>query len=139
KVRPVGPGPARALAAEPGEAMPHVGGVADLALLAVADDVDARVELLAHDVGHGPADAGLEGGGIRRVPGVQRLQHRGQIRRTGQAAFRASLHRAGLLPCYFTDARKAPSALLKASGCSMLARCAAFGRISRREPAMRSC
>src|SRR5881397_1553981 len=34
-----------ALSAEPGEAVPHVGGVADLALLAVADDVDAGVDL----------------------------------------------------------------------------------------------
>src|SRR4030095_3085993 len=102
--------------------------------------------LLAYDVGHGPADAGLEGGGIRRVPGVQCLQHRGQVRGTGQAsgvcrqdAFRAALHRADLLLRYFTDARKPPSALLKASGCSLWARSAAFGRISRREPSMRSC
>ena len=41
------------LAAEAGQAVLHVGGVAGLAFLAVADDVDAGVDLLLHGLGDG--------------------------------------------------------------------------------------
>src|SRR5712691_629140 len=64
-----------ALSAEPGEAMSHVSVLADLALLAVADDVDARVDLHPHDLGDGPAHARLEGDGLGRRTGVQRFEH----------------------------------------------------------------
>ena len=76
----------RALAVEAGEPMAHVGRVADLALLAVADDVHARVHLLAHDVADGATHAGLEGGRVGAGAGVQRVQHPGQVGRPGQAA-----------------------------------------------------
>ncbi len=43
-------GLARRIAGEAGEAIRDVGRVADLAHLAVADDVDAGLDLAAHDV-----------------------------------------------------------------------------------------
>ena len=47
------PGLARRVAAEAREAVGDVGRVADLAGLAVADDVDAGLDLAADDVGDG--------------------------------------------------------------------------------------
>src|SRR5262249_49255731 len=56
-----------------GEAMAHVGRVADLALLAVVDDVYAGLELLADDVADGAAHAGVKRPGIRHAPRVDLL------------------------------------------------------------------
>ena len=57
-----------ARAAEPREAILHVGGVARLAELAVVDHVHARVRLLPHDLGHRGPGAGGEGGAVDRHP-----------------------------------------------------------------------
>ena len=57
-----------ARAAEPGQAILHVGGVARLAELAVVDHVHARVRLLPHDLGHRGPGAGGEGGAVDRHP-----------------------------------------------------------------------
>src|SRR5262245_44672191 len=99
KVRPIGAGRHRALAAEPGEAMADVGGVADLALLAVVDDVNAGLGLHPDDVGDGLAHAGFEGPGIGDRAGIQRFQQGRQVGRPGQTSrvrgedpIRASLH-----------------------------------------------
>jgi hypothetical protein len=86
KVRPVGAALHRALPAEAGEALAHVGRVADLALLAVVHHVHARVGLLLHDVPGGAAHAGREGGGVGRGARVHRLQHGEEIRGPGEAA-----------------------------------------------------
>ena len=59
--------------------MSHVRGVADLALLAVVDDIDARLDLLADDVRDGAADARVERGGIERRAGVEGFEHRREI------------------------------------------------------------
>ena len=57
-----------ARAAEPGQAILHVGGVARLTELAVVDHVHARVRLLPHDLGHRGPGAGGEGGAVDRHP-----------------------------------------------------------------------
>jgi hypothetical protein len=100
EVRPVGPRRHRRLPAEAGQPVAHVGGVTDLALLAVADDVHAGLDLLADDVGHGALHARSEGDRVGLGARVERLQRRGEVRGTGQAAgvrgedpVRASLHR----------------------------------------------
>jgi len=59
--------------------MAHVGRVADLALLAVVDDVQAGLDLLADDVGDGAAHARVERPGIRHGPRVERLQGSCQV------------------------------------------------------------
>jgi hypothetical protein len=62
-------------AAEAGETVLHVGGVGGLAHLAVVDDTDAGVDLLARDLGHGGADARGERGRVDRhafLPGEHR-------------------------------------------------------------------
>ena len=86
EVGPVGPQAGHAAPAEAGEPVPDVGGVADLALLAVADDVDAGLALGPDDVGHRLAHARLEGGRVGHAAGVQRLQEHGEIVGAGQAA-----------------------------------------------------
>ena len=86
EVGPVGSHAGQAAPAEAGEAVSDVGGVADLALLAVADDVDTGVALGPDDVGHRLAYARLEGARIGHAAGVQRLQERGEIVGAGQAA-----------------------------------------------------
>ena len=57
----------------------HIGGVTDLAGLAVADDVDAGIDLPLDDVQHGLADATIELSGVDR-PAVftlfEQMQHR---------------------------------------------------------------
>ena len=57
-----------ARAAEPGQAILDVGGVARLAELAVVDHVHAGVRLLPHDLGHRGPDAGGERGAVDRHP-----------------------------------------------------------------------
>ena len=64
--------------------MPHVGGIADLALLAVVDDVDAGLDLLADDVGDGAVHAGVEGRLLGDGAGVERFEQRGEIVRSRQ-------------------------------------------------------
>ena len=64
KISPIGPDGHCALSLKPGEAMSDIGRVADLALLAIVDDVHAGLHLLPHDIGDGAAHAGVEGRGI---------------------------------------------------------------------------
>ena len=68
------------------DAVSEVVQVAGLALLAVVDDVDARVNLLADNVGHGLAHARLQSRRIDRLSGVAVYQQFHQIRRTRKAA-----------------------------------------------------
>ena len=62
-----------------GQAIVHIGGVADLAGLAVADDIDAGIDLPLDDVQHGLPDATIERHGVER-PAVltrfEQMQHR---------------------------------------------------------------
>jgi hypothetical protein len=105
EVGPVGAHRDRRLSVEAGEAMTDVGGVADLPLLAVVDDVHAGVDLLPDDVADGAAHARLEGRRIGRGAGVERLERRRQVLGAGKAsgvrgqdAVGAELHRRGLRP-----------------------------------------
>jgi len=54
--------------------MSDIGGVANLALLSIIDDVHPGVYLLPHYVDDGTLDTGIKGGGIGGRPGVQCFQ-----------------------------------------------------------------
>ena len=86
-------------AGEPGQAVLGVGGVGRLAHLAVVDDVDAGLDLLADNLGHRGADARGQGGGIHRHAFLFGEHRPDQILRTRKAAgvrrqeaFGAALH-----------------------------------------------
>src|SRR5262245_2067595 len=105
KVGPVRARRHRRLTVEAGEAMAHVGGIADLPLLAVVDDVDAGVELLLDDLADGAGHARLEGRRVGHGAGVERLERGRQILGAGKAsgvrgqdAVGAELHRRCLRP-----------------------------------------
>src|SRR5438132_1344390 len=59
--------------------MAHVGRVADLALLAVVDDVYPGLDLPTDDVADGAAHARVERAGVRHVPRVERLERGRQV------------------------------------------------------------
>src|SRR5262249_56505563 len=99
EIRPVRTALDLALAAEASEPLAHVGGIADLALLTVIDDVDAGGRLLTHDVARGALNARRERRGVDRCTCVHRLEHAEQLRRPRQAprvggedAVRAAFH-----------------------------------------------
>ena len=92
------------LAAEAGEAILDVGRVADLAGLAVADDIDADGNLMRDDVGDRLVDLAVEFGMVVRLVLVllhqqidQRLRPRQAADMGRQDAVRAEFH--GFLPC----------------------------------------
>ena len=60
----------RIMARESRQSVLDVGGVADLARLAVADDVDAGRDLLRHGVGHAGRDRGIERRTVVRLAAV---------------------------------------------------------------------
>ena len=107
-------------AAEAGEAVLDVGGVADLAGLAVADDVDADGDLVGDDLGDRPGDLAIEFGMIVRLLLVllhqqidQRLRPRQAADVGRQDAVRAELH--GLPPgacCAMVQASRGGAASL---------------------------
>ena len=66
---------ARRVAAEPGQAPRDVGGVADLAHLAVADQVDADLHLPTHHLGHGRGNDGVVASVVTRLFALAREQH----------------------------------------------------------------
>ena len=87
KLHQVLPGLARRVAGEAGEAVRDVGGVADLAHLAVADHVDAGRDLLLHDCLDGIGDDRAAAGGVvRDLAVLAREQHIGDRLRARQAA-----------------------------------------------------
>src|SRR5262245_40485066 len=65
--------------------MAHVGGIAHLALLAIVHDVQSGLDLLAHEVGDGPAHTRVGGGGVEWCSAIQGLQQGPEIIGTGQA------------------------------------------------------
>ena len=80
EVGPVRPHRHGGLPVEAGEAMAHVGRVADLALLAVVDDVYAGLELLAGTMSPTARRTRASNApGFRRAPRVQRLQGGRQV------------------------------------------------------------
>ena len=99
---------------EAGEPRPRIGHPVDLAVLAVADDVDPGVGLLRHHVRDGAADAGIEGRlvvGLAELLGVEQRDQVGRPRQAagvrGQDAVRAALHGCRL-GCQGRDARRGP-------------------------------
>src|SRR5437763_14425155 len=72
--------------ADPGEPVADVEGIGDLALLAVADAVDADVDLLGDRLPHRRREARLECRPVERLAALARLQEGEQIGRAGQAA-----------------------------------------------------
>lgn len=89
----------RAGAAEAGEPVHHVHGVVGAALLAVIDDVEAAIDLLAHHMRHRFAYRGGQFGAARArlcLLGRQQLDHLGRARQTagvgGENAVGAALH-----------------------------------------------
>src|SRR5262249_46381872 len=74
------------LPVEAGKAMAHVSRVADLALLAVVDDVYAGLELLSDNVADGAAHARVEDLRIRHAPRVEGLQGGCQVLSPRKAA-----------------------------------------------------
>ena len=112
KISPIGTHGHSALSPKPGKAMSDIGGVANLPLLSIIDDVHPSVHLLPHYLGDGTLYAGVEGGGIGGRPGVQCFQRGGQVwgarqapRVGGENTFSAALH-DGLLLC--EPAHRAP-------------------------------
>ena len=92
--------------ADAGEPVTHIEGVGDLALLAVADAVDAAGDLLLDDLAHRPREPRLERGLVEPLAGLACFEHRQEIGRARQAAdmrrqdaVGAELHRA--LPASF--------------------------------------
>ncbi len=75
-----------ARAAEPGQPVLDVGRVARLADLAVVDDRDAGVDLLADDLGHRRPDARAQGGAVHRDPLFPGKHSADQVGGPGQAA-----------------------------------------------------
>jgi len=97
----------RRLAAEAVEAVLHVIDEADLALLAVADDVDPRRDLLFDGLDHRSRHPGFVGGALLRRARLEAgQQHLPEVRGARQAAdvgredaSRAALHRRAPLSC----------------------------------------
>jgi hypothetical protein len=85
KVSPISPDRHRALAFKSCQTVLDVGGVAYFALLAITDDIYARLHLFAHDFGDSAAHAGIEDLGFWCGSGVQGFQSGRQVRGTGQA------------------------------------------------------
>ena len=77
---------ARAVAGEAVEAVLDIGGIADLAHLAVGDHVHPGVDLLAHHVRDGAFHAGVERAPVGERAVLLGEQHLGDIRRPRQAA-----------------------------------------------------
>jgi hypothetical protein len=77
---------ARRVAREAAEAIGDVGGIADLAHLAVADDVNAHLDLAPDDVLNRGSDGRLRGGLVRERTFLAREQHVGHRLRAWQAA-----------------------------------------------------
>jgi hypothetical protein len=75
-----------ARAAEPGQAVLHVGRVARLAELAVVDHVDAGLGLLPHHLRHTGADARGEGGAVDRHAFLPSEHRANQVVRPREAA-----------------------------------------------------
>ena len=71
---------------EPAEPRPRIGHPVELAVLAVADDVDAGVGLLAHDLGDGALHPRRERGLVVGLAELLGVEHRDQIGRPRQAA-----------------------------------------------------
>ena len=71
---------------EPAEAVLHVAEEADLAHLAVGHDVDARLDLMAHPVGHRLGDLAVEQLGVVGTAVLPLLQRVEELGRPGQAA-----------------------------------------------------
>ena len=63
-----------------------IGGVADLARLAVADDIDTGRKLTCHDFIHTGAHGGIETGDVERLTRFLLLQPPDHIRAARQAA-----------------------------------------------------
>ena len=89
------------LAAEPGQPLVHIGRIADLARLAVADDIDADRHLARHDVGDRLAHLRGELGSVVRLVAIlldqqlhQRLRPRQAADMRRQDAVCAELHGA---------------------------------------------
>ena len=76
----------RMVARESGEPVLDVGGVADLARLAVADDVDARGDLLGDGVGDAGRDGGVESGAVVRLAAVFLVEQLDDLGAARQAA-----------------------------------------------------
>ena len=72
--------------ADAGKTVAHVEGVGDLALLAIANTVDAAGHLLLDDVAHRSGDTRLECCFVKAVAGFTRLEHRQEVGRARQAA-----------------------------------------------------
>ncbi len=95
---------------QPGEARPCIGHPVELAVLAVADDVDLGVDLLLDHLGDGPADTRRERLGVVGFTQFLGVEHRDEIAGPRQAAgvggedpARAALHSFGPL---FSGARQ---------------------------------
>ena len=88
-------------AAEAGQPILDVGGIAGLGHLAVVDEIDAGFELFLHHLGHGPTHALGQSRRIDRHALLLGIHHADQIVRSRQAArmggekaLRAAFHRA---------------------------------------------
>ncbi len=77
---------ARMVPREAGKPVFDVSGVPDLARLAVADDVDARGDLLRDGVGDAGCDGGIEGGRVVRLAVVFLVQQLDHLAAARQAA-----------------------------------------------------
>ena len=71
---------------EPAEPRPRVGHPVELAVLAVADDVDAGIDLPANDLGDGALHPRRERGLVVGLAQFLGVEHRHQIGRPRQAA-----------------------------------------------------
>ena len=85
---------ARLKAVEP---LAHIGEKARLGEFAVGDDVDAAIDLFAHDVGDRTAQRLAKGLVVVRLPGIFRLHHVEQPMRPRQAADMRGLDAVGIL------------------------------------------
>ena len=79
-------GLARAVAIEAGDSVLDVGGIADLAHLAVADDIDAAFHLPDDGVGRGPAHALVEGVRVHRLAVLPGQEQRSDVVWPGKAS-----------------------------------------------------
>ena len=86
--------------ADPGQTVPDIEGVGDLALLAVAHAVDAAGDLLLNDLPNGLGETRIESGLVEGLAAFARCEQRQQIGRArqaadmgGQDAIGAQLHR----------------------------------------------
>ena len=73
-------------ALEPGEPMPDVSRIADLALLAIARDIDAHLDLFPDHIFHRALHNRFELGGVHRLPAILREDQIHHILRSRQAA-----------------------------------------------------